>query len=218
MKKLDNVALTNTIIATLIQQGHGDDYYINASHLMRITYMLNIIYCLKYHQSALSPKALQNYKASIYGPYCKDIQNNFDPITEPNEKSTFHQLKNSLQETFLFHKDNIFNAKVVPFDLNKIDPTIRQMAKDYAEPLWTMDYVELSDKFKAEPQMQNEDNQNYNLSYNFNKSVDWFSQAKNQFWITSTEQRKLTTEQIAQEIKNNPLIDTKKLIQLLQKS
>ena len=217
MKKLDNVALANTIIATLIQQGHGDDY-INASHLMRTAYMLNIIYYLKYHQSALKPEALQDYRIGIYGPYCDDIQNNFDPIAGLDEESTARQLKNSLQEKFLFHKDNIFDVKVIPFDLNEIDPTIRQIAKDYAEPLWIMSYLDLSDKFKAEPQMQNRNNQNYDVTYSFNQSIDWFSQAKNQFWITSNEQRKLATEQEAEKIKNNPLINTEKLIQLLQEN
>ena len=217
MEKLDNVALANTIITTLIQQGHGDDY-INASHLMRTAYMLNIIYYLKYHQSALSQKALQNYKTGIYGPYCDDIQNNFDPIAGSDEESTARQLKNSLQEKFLFHEDNVFDVKVIPFDLNEIDPTIRQIARDYAEPLWTMSYVDLSNKFKAEPQMQDEDNQSYSIIYNFNKSINWFSKAKNQFWITSSQQRKLATEQAAKEIKNNPLIDTEKLMQLLQEN
>lgn len=217
MEKLDNVALANTIITTLIQQGHGDDY-INASHLMRTAYMLNIIYYLKYHQSALKPEALQAYRIGIYGPYCDDIQNNFDPIAGLDEESTARQLKNSLQEKFLFHEDNVFDVKVIPFDLNKIDPTIQQIARDYAESLWTMSYLDLSDKFKAEPQIQDQDNQNYNVTYSFNQSIDWFRQAQNQFWITSTEQRKLATEQEAEEIKNNPLINTEKLIQLLQEN
>lgn len=175
---IDTIQLCNAIIYYLQQTNHKDDP-LNVSHLMRISYTLNIIHYLKYKQTIISPYELNNYTISVYGPYSDTIQETFSDLYSIEPKF----ISNGTANQVLVKRGNAFDIEIVPFNINEIEPKFQQTIKQYAAKLWEMHPYDLCSYFMKEKQVDNlntaiKNNEpsahEFDIPYNFEQSVDYF--------------------------------------------
>lgn len=175
---LNTTELCNAIIYCLQQTKHKNDP-LNEGHLMRISYVLNIIYYLKYNKTIISPYDLNEYTISVYGPYNDTIRERFSDLYSLESKF----INNGMANQVLIKRNNVFDVEKVPFDINEIEPKIQQIIKQYATKLWEMHPYDLCYHFMQEKQVDNLNNaikngelgaHEFNIPYNFEQSVTYF--------------------------------------------
>lgn len=178
MQTIDTIQLCNAIIYYLQQTDHENDP-LNVSHLMRISYTLNIIHYLKYKQTITVPYELNNYTISVYGPYSDTIQETFSDLYSLEPKF----ISNGTANQVLVKKDNAFDIEIIPFNINEIEPKLQQTIKQYATKLWEMESYDLCSYFMQEKQVDDlntaiKNNKlgahEFDIPYNFEQSVDYF--------------------------------------------
>lgn len=175
---LSTTELCNAIIYCLQQTKYKDDP-LNEGHLMRVSYVLNIIYYLKYSKTIISPYGLNEYTISVYGPYNDTIRERFSDLYSLESKF----INNGMANQVLIKRNNVFDVEKVPFDINEIEPKVQQIIKQYATKLWEMHPYDLCSYFMQEKQVDNLNNaikngelgaHEFNISYSFEQSVDYF--------------------------------------------
>lgn len=175
---LSTTELCNTIIYYLQQTKHKNDP-LNEGHLMRVSYVLNIIYYLKYNKTIISPYDLNEYTISVYGPYNDTIRERFSDLYSLESKF----INNGMANQVLIKRNNVFDIEKVPFDINEIEPKVQQIIKQYATKLWEMHPYDLCYHFMQEKQVDDlntaiKNNEprarEFDIPYNFKQSVDYF--------------------------------------------
>ena len=178
MQTINTIQLCNAIIYYLQQTNHKNDP-LNEGHLMRISYVLNIIYYLKYNKTIISPYDLDEYTVSVYGPYSNTIQEKFSDLYCLEPKF----INNGIANQILLKRNNAFNIEIVLFNINEIEPKLQQTIKQYATKLWEMHPYDLCSYFMQEKQVDdlntaiknNEPSaREFDIPYNFKQSVDYF--------------------------------------------
>lgn len=165
---MDTIQFCNAILYYLKIHDHGDDLF-NGTHLSYTAWLINIYYFLKYHESALSPDSLNDFEVGYYGPYNQAINETFDSIYKDQPA----YVKSSIQEQFLFHDNNGFDVKVVPFEYDLVPLKVRQIIESHALQIWQADNFHLSQVFQQEPQIIHAHNHFQNSTYSFTQSVDY---------------------------------------------
>lgn len=175
---LNTTELCNAVIYYLQQTNHKNDP-LKEGHLMRISYILNIIHYLKHNQTIISPYDLNEYTISVYGPYNDTIRERFSDLYSLESKF----INNGMANQVLLKRNNVFDVEEVPFDINGIEPKVQQTIKQYATKLWEMHPYNLCSYFMKEKQVDNLNNaikngelgaHEFNIPYNFEQSVDYF--------------------------------------------
>lgn len=179
--------MANTIITVLCQQGHQKDL-MNSGHFAHIIYALNVIYYLKYQKTILTKSDLNTFKTGLYGPYNQNIIDSYEHLGDPYDFEpddiSVHYLENQIQDQYLIETNNVFSVKTIPFDINTINPQIRQFITNYAESLWKINAFDLSEYYthiypSAQPSKPN----TFHHICDFNKAVEYFKE--HPFWKTT---------------------------------
>ena len=68
----------------------------------------------------------------------------------------------------------------------------------------------------SEPQVRDRESGFFSTIYNFQESLDWFSDPTHQFWLPRSKRTDQATKHLAKKILDDPDIDTQQLIKLLQ--